>query len=198
MASLFDTLRKESTATGFAARSKEAREWFMQKARELNGQINRNKLLNDSAVKAKPNPQWGFMYMFMYDALHKDTLPYYDRFPLIILLKPAEGGFMGMNLHYLEPKVRAIFLDKLMATLKEDELSERTRLRLRYSLLASAQRFRYFRPCLKHYLWDQIQSRIVQVHAPDWETAIFLPTEHFKGATKQKVWRESRKVYQKS
>jgi hypothetical protein len=198
MASLFDTLRKESTATGFAARSKEARDWFMEKARELNGQINRKKLLNDPAVKNKPNPQWGFMYMFVYDALHKDTLPYYDRFPLIILLKPAQGGFLGMNLHYLEPRVRAIFLDKLLATLKDDELTERTRLRLRYQLLASAQRFRYFRPCLKHYLWDQIGSRIAQVHAPDWETAIFLPTEHFKGATKQKVWRESRKVYQKS
>ena len=200
MASLFDTLRKEASAAGFEARSRQAREWFVERVKELNGRINRKSLLNDPAVKMRPEPRWGFMYMFIYDALHKDTLPYYDRFPLIIMLKPAAGGFLGMNLHYLHPKARAIFLDKLMATTntEDNKLSETTRMRIRYQLLANAQKYRYFRPCIKHYLFDQVKSKIVQVYAPDWETAIFLPTEHFKGAQKTRVWRDSQKIYQKT
>ena len=198
MASLFKTLNSELASTGFERRSKEAREWFIEKVRELNGRINRNKLLKDEALQQKNIPKWGFMYMFVYDALHKDTLPYYDRFPLVIMLSPAPGGFMGLNLHYLHPNTRAIFLDSLMQSFTDDNLTEKSKLRLRYETLARARKHRYFQPCLKHYLFDQMKTRPSQVLAPDWEIAIFLPTEHFRGAQKTKVWSESKKIYQKA
>lgn len=199
MPSLFDTLRQESSAAGLEARSKEARDWFTEKVKELNGRISRQRLLSDTALKIKPEPRWGFMYMFAYDAKHKDTLPYFDRFPLVIMLKPTPNGFLGLNLHYLPIKHRAIFLDRLMETMgDEDKLTEQSRLKIRYQLLAGAQRFRYFRPCIKEYLFSQVKSRIAQVSAPDWEIAIFLPTEHFKGAQKTTVWRDSQKIYQKN
>ena len=60
------------------------------------------------------------MNMFFYDPKHKDTLPYYDRFPLSVIIGPAKGGFYGLNLHYLPPVLRAKMLDALMdiATIK--------------------------------------------------------------------------------
>lgn len=193
MASLFSTLRSELSGLGYLTRSKQARDWFIERVKELNGRINRKTLLTDSELKMKKTPMAGFMYMFVYDAKLKETLPYFDRFPLILLLQPAEGGFLGLNLHYLQPALRAAFLDKLMSTMSGDALTERSRLRLRYSLLASAKQYREFKPCIKHYLTDHIKSRISLVSAPDWETAIFLPTEHFSGAQKSKVWMDSRK-----
>jgi hypothetical protein len=198
MVSLFSTLRQELQGAGFAARSKEARDWFVERVKELNGRINRNKLLKDSEVKQQNTPKWGYMYMFLYDAKHKETLPYYDRFPLVIMLSPAPGGFLGLNLHYLHPRIRALFLDQLLATISDDKLTEGTRLKLRYQLLARARKFRYFQPCLKHYLFEQMKSRPAQIMAPDWETAIFLPTESFKGAQKTVVWKESKQIYQKA
>jgi hypothetical protein len=200
MASLFNTLRSELMGSGYAMRSKQARSWFQEKLREMNGRINRKSLLNDEALKVRSNALWGHMFMFVYDPKLKDTLPYYDRFPLVLALQPAEGGFLGLNLHYLRPDYRAIFLDKLMATMPAgtSNLDERSKLRLRYSLLASARKFREFGPCIKHYLYDHVRSRISQVYAPDWEIAIFLPTEHFAKANKTKVWKESQKQYMKS
>ena len=195
--SLFAKLSSEVTAAGLERRSKEAREWFTERVRELSGRINRKALLSDSELHPKKNPLWGFMYMFVYDAKHKDTLPYYDKFPLVIMTEKAEGGFYGMNLHYLHPQTRALFLDKLMQTIKGKELNERTRLRLRYDLLSAAKKYREFAPCFKHYLTAHIPSRIVQVPADQWDIAIFLPTEHFSGATKQTVWRESKQEYLK-
>jgi hypothetical protein len=163
--------------------------------RALNGRIARQPLLNDPVVKAKKTPLWGFMYMFVYDAKHKSTLPYWDRFPLVLMIEPAPGGFYGLNLHYLRPKIRALFLDKLMETLGNKALDERTRLRLRYSLLSKAKKFREFRPCFKHYLTEHITSKIAEVPATEWDIAIFLPTEHFIGAQKEEVWKESTKEY---
>lgn len=193
--SLFTTLEKEFNSTGFEKRSAEAKEWFVERVKELNGKINRKALLNDEKVKQRSKAILGNMYMFAYDPKHKDDLPYYDRFPLVLVIGPAPGGFLGLNLHYLHPKIRAKFLDKLLGTISDDKLTERTRLKIRYSLLVSAKRLREFAPCLKHYLTDHMKTRPSQVFAPDWETAIFLPTEHFKGATKNQIWLDSRKQY---
>lgn len=198
MASLFGTLRQELARKGFEARSREARRWFTERIREMNGRINRKSLLNDDELRVRSKPIWGHMFMFVYDPKHKEVLPYYDRFPLVIALQKAEGGFLGLNLHYLKPDIRAAFLDKLIDTIpgRGSNMDEITKLRIRYSLLSGARRFRYFEPCLKHYLFSHIKSRISQVYAPDWETAIFLPTEHFAKANKVKVWKESQKIYQ--
>lgn len=197
MASLFNTLRTELNSKGYESYSRKAREWFTERVRELNGRISRKSLLNDDELRVRSKPLWGHMFMFAYDPKHKETLPYYDRFPLVIALQKAEGGFLGLNLHYLRPDIRAAFLDKLVDTLpgKGDNMTETTKLRIRYSLLSSARRFRYFAPCLKHYLYGHIKSRISQVYAQDWETAIFLPTEHFAKANKTKVWKESQRIY---
>ena len=198
MSSLIRTLQSELLSKGYEARSREARAWFIERVREMNGRISRKSLLNDDALKIRERPIWGHMFMFAYDPKHKETLPYYDRFPLVIALQKAEGGFLGLNLHYLKPNIRAMFLDRLIDTLpgKGEGMTEITRLRVRYSLLASASRMRYFAPCLKHYLFQHVVSRISQVYAPDWETAIFLPTEHFAKANKTTVWKESQRIYQ--
>jgi len=195
--SLFSTLEKEFNSTGYEKRSTEARNWFIDRVKEINGKINRVSLLKDENLKTRSKAIWGSMYMFVYDPKLKQELPYYDRFPLVLVLQPAEGGFLGLNLHYLHPKIRAKFLDKLMTTISDDKLTEKTRLKVRYSLLSSAKRLREFAPCLKHYLTSHMKTRPSQVFATEWETAIFLPTEHFKGAMKNKVWLESRKQFQK-
>jgi hypothetical protein len=193
--SLFTTLEKEFNSTGFEKRSIEAKDWFIQRVKELNGRINRKALLNDDKVQQRSKAIWGNMYMFAYDPKFKEELPYYDRFPLVLVIGPATGGFLGLNLHYLHPKIRAKFLDKLLGTITDDKLTERTRLKIRYSLLVSVRRLREFAPCLKHYLTGHMKTRPSQVFAPDWETAIFLPTEHFKGGTKTQIWLDSRKQY---
>ena len=195
MASLFEKLRTGVQDAGYKLRSQNARKWFFEKIKELNGRINRNALMKDEALKLRSKPIWGHMFMFVYDPKHKETLPYYDKFPLVIALQKAEGGFLGLNLHYLRPEIRAKFLDKLVGTMSDKKLDERSKLRLTYKLLSSVRRFREFQPCLKHYLSDHIKSRVAQVYAPDWEIAIFLPVEQFAKANKTTVWRESQSAY---
>ncbi len=48
--------------------------------------------------KATIRPKYGVMNLFGYDPKHKATLPYYDRFPLILPLDPAKGGFIWLKL----------------------------------------------------------------------------------------------------
>ena len=193
MASLFDTLQAGAQRAGVTARTKKSREWFQAKVKEL-GTVNRKALLRDDALEPTNREIVGSMYMYFYDPKTKETLPYYDRFPLIIMVEQAKGGFYGLNLHYLRPDIRAEFLDKLMA-LAPKKATDKTRItKMKYDLLKGVQKYKEFKPCFKHYLTGHIKSKMARVPMTDWEIAIFLPTEQFTKANKSKVWAESIKI----
>jgi hypothetical protein len=194
MGSLFDKLESEAYRRGLAKRSKEAQDWFKSQLRGMK-KINMHKMLKDDRLKTKQRPRIGDMFMYIYDPKHRKTLPYYDRFPLTIMVSKAPGGFYGLNLHYLPLKQRAMFLDRLTEIANNKKFDETTRLKLNYSLLKSAKKYKYFAPCFKHYLTSQIDSKIVKVEASEWDIAIFLPTENFAKKTKGFVWKQSKRKY---
>jgi hypothetical protein len=196
MSSLFYKLEQEAFRAGITARTDEARTWFRNKIKEL-GKVNRYQLLQDEALIRKSRTMMGHMYMYFYDPKHRETLPYYDMFPLTIMVERAPGGFYGLNLHYLKPTTRAMFLDELTDTLNNKKYDESTRFRLRYELLSGVRKYRDFKPCFKHYLSAHIDSRLVMVRPPEWEIAIFLPTEQFVKAKKNEVWKDSYKISRK-
>lgn len=190
MASLFDTLQAQAFRAGIQGRTKESQKWFQKKVQELTVP-SRQKILRDTALRRTGTEIRGNMYMYFYDPKTKKTLPYYDRFPLTILVEPAPGGFYGLNLHYLRPDIRAAFLDELMKTAPK-RVTDRSRLvKMRYKLLAGVRRYKEFKPCFKHYLTDHVKSKIVRVPMTDWELAIFLPTEQFRKAAKSTVFKDS-------
>jgi len=137
-------------------------------------------------------PAMGKMYAFFYDPKHKKTLPYYDRFPLIFKIENVPNGFMGINLHYLPPPLRAKLMDALYNLTTNNRYDETTKLRMSYEILNSASKYRYFKPTLKMYLNAHVKSRFLEVSSVEWDMALFLPTERFVKANKSAVWKDSR------
>ncbi len=193
MASLFDQLESEAFRKGITARSQEANVWFAKKAKEL-GPIGK-KVLSDSRLGDGQQTMPGDMVMYIYDPKLKATLPYYDTFPLTIVVGPAKDGFYGINLHYLPPKVRAIFLDKLGDVVSNKKFNKTTKFRITYNLLKATKNYKYFKPCFKHYLTKNVSSKIAKVNAAEWNIAIFLQTAKFRKASESKVWADSRRMY---
>ena len=195
MSNLFTKIGYDAFRAGINPRTRQSRDWFRKKVQSLR-RINRTELLQSDELKLvnKSNPLIGSMNMFFYDPKHKETLPYYDRFPLIIIIGPAKGGFMGLNLHYLPPILRAKFLDELLNITNNNKYDATTRFQISYKMLQATTKMRYFKPCIKHYLFSQVKSRLARVHAPEWEIATFLPTADFAKASATSVYRESRKA----
>lgn len=165
----------------------------MNKAKNLRN-INREAIMKEDPIQRTQNEIIGSMYMFFYDPKTKDTLPYYDRFPLVIVVGPAEGGFYGLNLHYLPPILRAKFLDALMDITNNKKYDKTTRFDLTYKLLKRSQKFKHFKPCFKHYLSDHVKSQFAKVPAPEWEIAVFLPMADFRKANNFKVYSDSKRM----
>lgn len=194
MASLFQKLELEAFRKGITPRTRESREWFRKQAGAMRG-IVRKGLLLDDAVKRGSRPYPGRMYMFYYDPKTKDTLPYYDRFPLVIMIGKAPGGFHGLNLHYISPVHRAKLLDALLDITNNNAYDESTRFQVSYGLLTKAAKYKYFKPCFKHYLTDHVRSRFAEVAAPEWEIATFLPVADWEKSTAANVYSNSSRMY---
>jgi len=192
MSNIFQKLELAAFRNQITPRTKESREWFMKKAKVIKG-INREALMKEEPLDRGARRIIGSMQMFFYDPKYKETLPYYDRFPLAIIVKPAKGGFLGMNLHYLPPILRAKFLDALMDNVTSKK-SPDAKFKLTTRLLASASDLEYYKPCIKHYLNAHVKSKFAEVKAPEWEIATFLPTAQFQKASNTKVYADSRKM----
>ena len=192
MASLFDKLESEAFRKGLQARSKEAEAWFAKNVKKL-GKLGPNVLKDDRLKKTKIRA--GDMVMYTYDPKLKKTLPYYDTFPLAIIVGKAPGGFHALNLHYLPPKVRAIFLDKLNDVTNNQKFDDSTKFKLTYKLLKATSKYKYFAPCYKHYLTPNVTSNVMKVNSSEWNIAIFLQTAAFRKKSQRYVWGQSRRKY---
>ena len=106
MATVFDDLLLRGVRSGEApARTQASRDWFRQQARQTRGarpteiSRDRDRLVNRAGI--------GRMYFFFYDPKTKADLPYYDTFPLIFKVAHTQGGFYGLNFHYLPEQLCA-------------------------------------------------------------------------------------------
>jgi hypothetical protein len=191
--SYIDKLQSQAFKAGVEKNTESSLKWFQKQLRDMKT-VNRRALLTDDNFKARSRPLTGRMFMYFYDPKTKKEMPYYDRFPLIFMVEKAKGGFYGLNLHYLPPKLRAKFFDRLTDYSTNKKYDITTRLRLSYNLLKGAAKLSMFGPCFKHYLTKQVRSKLVEVPASEWETVLFMPTENFKKSNKTKVWSDTRKM----
>ena len=192
MAYLIDRIKSSLAKEGLTPRSNQARAWLQSKVSEL--RPTRAALMRDRN-KLKESSVIGKMYFYFYDPKTKDTMPYYDRFPLVIPIESYNDGFLGLNLHYIAPKYRMTLLDKLSVTASNKTYDERTKLRLNYRYLANASRVFEATPCIKRYLYGHIQSRFLEITADEWDIAALLPMESFVGASTSKVHAESQEQF---
>ncbi|MCX8482533.1 MAG: hypothetical protein ORN50_03055 [Crocinitomicaceae bacterium] len=191
MASTLTQIAKQKTALEQDFLSRKSVTWLQEKVKKLKSPMALAKEIAKEKSRQGGVFQMGGLYHFFYDPLTKRDLPYYDIFPLVIPVKRKDDGFLGINLHYLPPRYRAIFLDKLMGLAVLNTNNEPQRLQITYEILEATQRYKEFRPCLKHYLSTQIKSKILTVQPEEWETALFLPTANFMKAPISQVYKES-------
>ena len=134
---------------------------------------------NQDENELRRYPKQGHLMMFEYKAKMK-YLPYYDRFPLVYVIKASPTEFMGANLHYMNPKKRILATKKLMEG-----------------------RIDIPKPCFHKYLQNHVDGLLLDISIDEWDTAILLPTEDFVkniGSTafpydKELVWEETNESY---
>lgn len=174
--------------------ARQSRTWFDQQVLLIKQQqLTPNKVIRSESLTTQSRIIPGFMYMFFYDAKHKDTLPYWDRFPLVFPYEKTKDGFIGLNLHYLPYHLRVPLLDRLMFYATNRNMDERTRIKYSWGTISGMSKYKAAEPCIKRYLNSHVRSPFKKVDAQHWATAMMLPVESFVGSNKLHVWEESKR-----
>ena len=172
--------------------TKKSRAWFDQQVTLLSKQrITPPKVLQGNPAQIKSSITPGKLYMYFYDPKLKAELPYYDKFPMVFPFRKVQGGFLGLNMHYLPYQIRIKLLDRLMTFKSNSKMDETTKIKYSWALIDGVSRYNAAIPCVKHYLLDHVRSPFREVPSNDWATAMLLPVERFVGASKQQIWADS-------
>jgi hypothetical protein len=152
-----------------AQRAKNSAGWFYKQVGKASKGFRKTKL------------QPGKMFTFGYDAKHKKTLPYWDRFPLIIVLDVAKYGFIGINFHYLTPMQRRTFLSRL-AKFENRKMNK-------YDITWDAvKKIEGADKMIHKYLYGHVRTTLLEAPMSEWENVINLPYQKFVGASASEVW----------
>ena len=174
---------------------KRSAQWFQDKIKGLKGEV-KNRFSSTNAAKFyresekindavfKKRVSLGDMFCYYYNPKYRKTLPYYDMFPMIMLIAAEKETFLGINFHYLRPKWRAILLDRVTAKIGGG-LPKWSKLR----------NIKQIAPTIKRYRFDHIMRKVIPIEEDEQEIAIFLPTERFKKSGKANVWSDSERKF---
>ena len=171
---------------------KKSSKWYNEQVATMKrGNITPIKLLKQGGNQVSLTIKPGSLFMFEYDPKLKDTLPYYDTFPMVFPYKPAPGGFLGLNMHYLGYAERFALFQKLL-DINGKTIDENTKIKYSWAMVNSMAQLGTAKACIKHYLNEHVASPYLKIAPTDWATCMLMPVERFVGASKEHIWKESR------
>lgn len=124
----------------------------------------------------------GKLIYFSYDPKSKDTISYYDANPLLLVLNMDSTYISGLNVHYLNDKLRFRIINDLQQYGPETEIStmaEKIKELMNNSL---------FKMCYKKYLTQNIKNLVV-IPNFEWSNMLYLPTHNFQKKTASEIWK---------
>jgi hypothetical protein len=191
--SYIDKFQKATSSGATMERhSRESLDWFRKRVgKDL--KYNRRRLIKDNGDykirKGRENKTLvGRLYYFEYDAKEAGDreLGVYDRFPMVFVFNTSisnDGAKLihAINMHYLVPRERMLVYLKLMKLRNKKGWTHATKLRASWALLKSVAEHNLLKRAVHTYRVDRVVgSRMVEIHAADWEIATFLRLEDWR------------------
>jgi hypothetical protein len=177
--SFTDVLKKQKTSS-IERQSRRSEKWFKNKLKSF---------AKDRRKGIASKPTIGKLYTYVYSPKYKKTLPHWDMFPLVMPVGIYPNGWLGMNFHYLPPRLRARLFDNIIKISGNRVLNENTKLKLTYNMLMGASANALVAPTIHRYLIGHVKSKIAIIPAEDWEYALTLPFAKFVGASNASVYK---------
>ena len=180
MASILDTLVDKQGDTT------KSTTWYKNAISSIGTKITASKLLSQGKLSARPNI--GLLNLFFYDPKYKETLPYYDTFPLVLPLDSIKGGFSGLNFHYLAPGLRLRLLENMQRYATNKDLSK-ARFDVSWGRVKSIP---LSKATIKKYLFKHVRSSFLRIDLQQAAVACYLPVQQFQKRSAASVYATSR------
>jgi hypothetical protein len=111
------------------------------------------------------------------------------------MIHKMRNHFLGLNLHYLAPRVRATFLNNLLTMTNNPNYAKNppAMFKVTYSYLKSASNMKPFKAAIKKYYFNCVVTKANVISSDEWKFVPFMPIERFRGANREQVWKWANK-----
>lgn len=148
--------------------------------------------LMTKGMRGAVNLEPGQIFTYSYHPKHAETLPYYDRFPLILFLDVQKNGnLLGLNLHYLNPVIRSRILGKLIGTVASNVIRHDNRIKITYGMVKELAAYKPLQFAIKSYIPRNIAGKMVRIPPIAWSHAVVFPSQLFVGKSDGSIWKEA-------
>lgn len=184
--SFFQKAHRAAKQESIIERSERSLEFYQEYALEYGMNFDFRDMLREGGIK-RSNFLLGRMYFYQYVPEIPDNT--FDMYPLIFILNKTETWFEGINFHFMNPKQRAVLLEHMLDYLNKQDYTLNTRILFNSfnKVLSGNRKFKYGKYCYRKYNFDNIRSKVIEVHPLDWEIAMSVPTEKFYSLNKRRL-----------
>jgi hypothetical protein len=182
--------------TGLNLGDDRATTWLANNLSKIKTTMKQETFIDSSKTAVRKDIYPGRMFFFGYSPKTKDQLHFWDEFPVVVVIHPKRGGFLGLNLHYLPFSKRANFLNELLKYVDDPKYiankNPAALMEVTYGMLKASTKLADFKPCIKRYYYNHVVTKVSFIPPAEWKTVPFFPLDKFKGASRADVWRLSR------
>lgn len=116
--------------------------------------------------------------LFKYNAIKGNTNGYWDKFPLVIIVRPFTDHFYGFNLHYLDRETRI----KIISVIKRFKKpgSSRETFKFVYPFLDALVKLGIYNFSYKNYVYSGMESKFVVIQPKYYDLVADLPIAKLK------------------
>lgn len=167
-------------------------QWFSKYIPRSFNKMRTSQIMRDSNLhRNRITP--GSMYFAVYDPIHKDTLPFWDEFPILLPWDTWRGKngktyMISINLHFLSPAMRLQAMQNLLKARNRKRYDRSTRMRISWEVLQAMSNSKMFEHCVRMYRLDHFRSKFILIPPASWEMAVFLPVARIKGPEAGRKW----------
>jgi hypothetical protein len=197
--SFFQKAHKEAKAQNILTRNEKSIDFYMEYAANYGVEFNHLNMLREGGKnRAAMQPSFlGRMFFYRYRPINPRIT--YDFYPLVFVLNQTPNYFEGINFHNMFIKDRALVLGNMYAYLNNIRFDKSTKILFNAfsKVIKSNKQFKLARASYRRYKYQDVSSKLIEVHPFDWEIAMMVSTERFytefRGkAVSRDVWRNTR------
>ena len=195
---IISDIRKDLEKQDFKPGTNQSIEWFENLVKDFKTPVDRRRLQSEVlAMRGYQTPRIVRFYLFNYVPKGVLSLPYFDMFPVILLIDVKKNYFDGLNVHYLPLDIRERFYASLLERVSNRSMGKDTFIRIDYDMLKAFRKYRAYKPSYKRYDIKHVRGRVINIPASEWQIVMNLPTARWRKKPEEVIHANTRREYRR-
>lgn len=154
--------------------------WLSNEISRIPNFKSRKDITESITLKGQKAPPLCEMVLFKYDATHGNLNGYWDKYPIVLIVRPLPEHFFGFNLHYIEPVMRKKIIDTVYKIVSESMGSRELKFKYLYPFLDGLVKIKHFNHAYKNYNYANLESKFVIINHEYYDLVANLPIATLK------------------